>query len=272
MPLTIKLGESAWEAVALVRNLIEDAASPFVVSDAALQVYAESVTDEFSLHIPLDYVVGNAYAATSPLLTTRGVQRYVCTSGAGFSVHPHRITDVLYAANLGYSAGSEIAYLALLPFSPVNRFLVTPNLLDSPSERVLRDEYLNELSHYGQGYYSVVRDPATGRPALDLFPTPGVDGLPIYVRYQGGHVMTPDGLGGFTIATVPEPYKRHWAMLLYAMVLEQESERLMKAKSAKSGITELQTDPRLLDMRVNRIRADAIAGLGGMAGVVATSN
>jgi hypothetical protein len=270
MALTAKLGVSAWDAVTYVRNRTEDITAPFIVPDSAYDAYIETVTEDFSRHVPLDYVIGDPYANTSPLVTVTGQMRYVCTSGNGFVVEPSRITDVLYRAASGYNASSEMAYLAILPFSAVNRFLSTPNLLDSPSERVLRDGYLNELAHYGQGYYWTERDSTTGRMVIVLVPIPGTSGLPVFVRFQGDHQIAVSGTDRL-IPTIPETYKRVWANLLYAEVLEQESERLMREKSLKAGLVDLMTDPRLLALQCDRIRQDAYAQLGGMTGVAAVS-
>lgn len=266
MSFTVQLGASAWDAVAYVRNLIEDTAGA-VIPDGAFKAYAEDVNEDFSRHIPLDYLVGNPYLATSALATVAGQQNYVCSSANGFTATPMWITDVLYSAGSGYSAASEIAYLALLPFSPINRFLFTPSLLDSPSERILRDQYLNELSHYGTGYYSEATDPTTGLPSINLFPIPASSGTPIYVRYAAQHLISVTDPNNWKIVTIPEHLKRNWAQLLAAQILEEEGDRIAKTRTAKAGLIEIQADSRTMEAKIDRLRLDAYGALGGHTSV-----
>ena len=262
MAFTCTLSPSAtWDVVAHVRNVIEDTSTTPVIPDAALESYVEVVNEDFSTHIPLDYLVGNPATASSPMTTVQFQQRYVCNTANGFTPTPMQVTDVLYQAGTGYSAASEIAYLTLLPFSPINRFLFTPSLLDSPSERVLRDEYLSELSHYGYGYYSRARDGATGLPAIDLYPIPVVAGLPIFVRYTAQHAITKNGTA-WSINTIPEHHKRTFADLLLAQTLEEEADRLVKNRQIKAGINELVSDPKTMEARIDRLRERAYASLG----------
>lgn len=269
---SLLLGQSAWDCVPYVRNLVEDTTAPFVIPDAAIQVYAEDVLEDFSRHVPLDNLVGNPSTNTSTMNTVANQQRYVCSVANGFSAQIMGVSDVLYRAGTGYSAASEIAYLALLPFSPINRFLFTPSLLDSPTERILRDEYLSELEHYGYGYYNVVRDAATGLPALDLYPIPVIAGLAIYVRYQTLHIMSQANEDAWTVATVPEPSKRNFAKLLAAMVMEQEADRIIKVWQAKGGLVDVQSDSRSMELRVERWRQDAYNSMGGRTAVGVASH
>lgn len=264
----VLLGAASWDAVRYCRALTEDLYSPFVIPDEAYVAYHEDVLEDLSRWVPLDYQVGNPVLQTSNLLTVANQQRYVCSTGNGFTVPPARITDVLYRATNAFSAASEIAYLALLPFSPLNRFLFTPSLLDSPSERILRDEYLAELDKYGRGYYGVVRDPATGLLAIDLYPIPTVGGTPVYVRYQAQHAYTTNTLGDAVYATVPEANKRHFARLLYCMVLEQEQGRLAKATSTSAGILRGTSSPAALERKIERIRNEVYLQLGAAVPVV----
>lgn len=270
MAISILLGASAWDCVPYVRNLIEDTAGT-VVPDGAIQVYMEDVAEDFSRHLPLDCIVGNAYANTSTMNTVVGQQRYVLNSTNGFTPAPMWTTDVLYRAGTGYSAASEIAYLALLPFSPINRFLFTPSLLDSPSERILRDQYLSELEHYGNGYYKEVRDNATGLPAIDLYPIPVVGNIPIYVRYQAMHAITGTS-SPFSLTTVPENFKRAYAKLLAAMVFEEEGDRIVKARAVKAGLIDVQADSRTMEERIVRWRDEAYSMMGMHAAVGAVGN
>lgn len=272
--MQILLGPSGWDAMLYVRGLTEDTATPYLVPDSAYQAYAEDVNEDFSRHIPLDYIVGNPYDQSSPWTTQTGLQRYLCSSANGFAVSPIQVTDVLYYAGSGFSVASEIAYLTLMPFSPVNRFLFSPNLLDSPSERILRDEYLDELVHYGRGGWRQVRDPATGVMAIDLYPIPVGVGVPVYARYLGAHAITTSTVNGQTVLsvpTVPEDRKRDWAKLLYAMVLEEEGARLLRARMVKAGLVEQQVDTRTIEQRIVRIREEVTASLGGYVGVIMAS-
>lgn len=263
MAFTCTLGPSAsWDVVAYVRNVIEDTSTTPLVSDAAMQSYVEVVNEDFSTHSPLDYLLGSPATSASPMTTVLNQQRYVCSSANGFTPTPMFVTDVLYPAGSGYSAASEIAYLTLLPFSPINRFLFTPSLLDSPSERLLRDEYLAELAHYGYGYWSRARDGATGLPAVDLYPIPSVSGLPIYVRYCAQHTITVNSSTSWSVSTIPEYQKRIYGDLLLAQTLEEESDRLQKAHMIKAGINEIQGDGKTMEARIDRLRERAYSKLG----------
>jgi hypothetical protein len=258
----VMLGSSRWDACAYVRSLTEDTVTPYLVPDSAYIAYAEDVAEDFSRYVPLDVQLGNPVALTSPLQTVVYQQRYVCNVANGFSIAPTRITDVLYQATNAFSAASEISYLALLPFSPLNRFLFTPSLLDSPSERILRDQYLQELDKYGRGYWGTVRDAATGLPALDLYPIPTSAGTPIYVRYQIGHSYTTDNLGNVAYVTVPEQYKRQFARLLYCQILEQEQDRFIRGVRTQAGILSQETSPAEMNRKIMRIRNAVYQELG----------
>jgi hypothetical protein len=261
----VMLGASKFDAVNYCRNLTEDVWTPYTVPDSAYMSYHEDVAEDFSRFVPLDYQIGNPFTVTSTFVTVAQQQRYICNSGNGFLATPDRITDLLFQATNSFSAASEIAYLALLPFSPLNRFLFTPSLLDSPSERVLRDEYLSELEKYGRGYYGVVRDPASGLPAIDLYPMPMTAAIPIYVRYQARHLATIDGQGNALYATIPEAYKRQFARLLYCMVLEQEQERFARTAQVTAGILSSSSRPEQLARKITRIREKVYQELGATA-------
>jgi len=265
------LGPAAWDAVAYVRAKSEDIAVPFKIPDTSYQVYVEEVAEEFSRWLAIEDQVGDPYAVTSPLLTVKGKQRYLCSPGNGFPVAPTTITGVLYQATSVFSASSEISYLALLPFSPVNRFLFTPSLLDSPSERVMRDEYLNELDHYGKGWADVVRDRVTGLLAIDLYPIPGQDGNPIFARYTAPFVNVPSG-GNDVFVTIPDAYKYLFAKLLWATVLEQEGSRTSKVDSAAAGFIRKTSSPELLFNKALSLRAEVYNALGGAVPSVQVGN
>jgi len=269
MPYQIQLGTTEWDAVRYCRALTEDLYTPFIVPDESYGAYAEDVAQDFSRWVPLDIQVGNPVTQTSGFLTVANQQRYVCNAGNGFASPVARITDVLYQATNAFSAASEISYLALLPFSPLNRFLFTPSLLDSPSERILRDEYLSELDHYGRGFYGLARDPASGAVAIDLYPIPTTGGTPIYVRYQTIHVATASLLNDAVYSRVPEDRKRQFARLLYCLVLEQESDRYAKATSTSAGILRGTASPQALERKIERIRSSVYQELGAALPVVA---
>lgn len=268
MAYSCLLGTSqTWDAVAYSRALTEDDTTPFTVPDTRYQLYVEAIAEDFSRFVPLDYTVGNVTTQTSPWLTVANQAVYICNSSNGFTVPPMGITSVLYQATNAFSAASEISYLALLPYSPLNRFLFTPSLLDSPSERILRDEYLAELDHYGIGFYAIQRDPATGLLAIALYPTPATGGVPLFAQYRAGHVDTgtaPVLTNGSKYLTVPEDLKRVFGNLLFARVLEEEGDRLAKAASARAGMLEVRAgNPEVMEQKVQRVRNEAYAELGG---------
>lgn len=270
MPFQCQLAASQWDAVRYARALSEDLYTPFIVPDESYMAYHEDVAEDISRFLPVDYWVGNPVLAASPLVTVANQQVYVASSGNGFAVPPSRITEFLYQATNAFSAASEISYLALLPFSPLNRFLFTPSLLDSPSERILRDEYLSELDHYGRGFYAVQRDPATGLLSIAIYPIPTVSGTPLFAHYQGNHVASAGGIAlDVWYKTIPEQNKRHFGRLLYCLVVEQEMDRYAKATSTSAGILRGSASPLALQAKVERIRNEVYQQLGGALPVVA---
>lgn len=268
MAFAVKLSASAWDAVAYVRNQIEDLTVPFAVSDAAFSSYAEDVLEDFERWVPVVQQVGNVYANTSPMVTVVGQQRYLCTTANGFvdglgaPLQPTRIIQVGYRAASGYSAAQELTYLTLLPFSPID-ILGDSNtdILANPSIRYLRDKAFNELEHYGQGFAEVVQD-VSGNWALDLYPVPLTSGLPIFVRYNVAYSTTSVN-GALLIPTVPEYRKRHFAKLLLALVKEQECERLAKSTDQKIGIIQEKSSPDLIRKAGIELRESVYWELGG---------
>lgn len=246
MALTCKIGASlSFDAVAYVRSQIEDLTAPFIVPDAALQLYVEAAAEEFSKWLPLgDAIVGNFASAppTSPFQTQAFVSRYSCTPANGFTNSPITISDVLYRASGVFTAASEIAYLALMPVSPLNWFRIDKDLLNSPTSRHIRDQYLQELDHYGIGYWRTARD-SNGVMAIDLYPAPVTAGLPVFVAYTYAHGNTPDGNGNPQYLTIPEDKKRFFAKFLLAEVIEEECDRLIKSSQLKAGITQRWSTP-----------------------------
>ena len=266
MSFTCLLGASAWDASVYVRAKLEDASPGFLISDAALQAYTEAAVEDFSRLLPLEDIIGNPLTATSPMNTVKNQLRYVCSPANGFPVPPILITDVLYRAASTYSAANELAYLSILPFSPINRFLFTPNLLDSPTIRILRNEYLTEVQHYGRGFAGIVLDRATGLLALDLFPSPTVDGIPIFVRYMSAYVNT--GTAANPIyATVPEIYKTKFADLLYAEALFQEADRMAKYERSRVGFLDLQGKAAEMRLLAEYTRTRVELALGAAQGI-----
>lgn len=265
MALTCKIGASlSFDAIAYVRNKIEDLAQPFVVPDSALSLYVEMAAEEYSKWNPIgDIVVGSFAAAppSSPFQTTAYVSRYTCNSATGFTLTPTTIQDVLYRASGVFTAQSEIAYLALMPVSPLNWFRIDKDLLNSPTSRHIRDQYLQELDHYGIGYWRTARD-SSGNLAIDLFPAPVTSGLPVFVRYTAAHSNTPDGQGNPTYPTIPEIHKVQFSRFLLAQTLEQEADRLARSTVLKAGITQRWTSPAEVRAFACELRDKAEASLG----------
>lgn len=269
---TCLIGQSgSFDVIAYARAMIEDATAPYVIPDASFLVLVEKTAEEYSRYLPLDETIGDPSTATSPLMTAPNVRSYVCTPGNGFAVPPMTITDVLYRAGATYSAANELAYLSILPFSPINRFLYSPNLLDSPSERILRNEYLNELQHYGKGFYAAYRDRATGLLSIMLFPTPTGTSVPVFVRYLAAHPKT--GTTSDPIyATIPEDLKYPFGDLLYSNVMLIEADRLAKFQRARAGLLDIEGDPVAMRELAMEVRHNAIASLNGFQGVGQVSN
>jgi hypothetical protein len=180
------------------------------------------------------------------------------------------VTDVLYRASGVFTAASEIAYLALMPVSPLNWFRIDKDLLNSPSSRHIRDQYLQELDHYGIGYWGRAVDELTGLPAIDLYPPPVTAGLPIFVRYVAQHTNT-GTLANPIYTTIPEDKKRFFAQLLYAEVLEQEADRIFKNSQLKAGMTQVWRSPPDIRAYAAIIKEDVQLALGQATGVVLVS-
>src|SRR5258708_2559780 len=260
-------------AIAYARSMIEDSDSTsFIVPDASMLQLVKRAAGEFSRHLPLDDVVGNPATATSPCMTSAGVQRYICDAAHGFPVTPSRISDVLYRAAATYSAANELAYLAILPFSPVNRFLFTPNLLDSPSERILRNEYLDELQHYGRGAAGIVRDRVTGLLAVDLFPIPTGNPVPVFFRWQAPHPNSSTDPNNPVYATMPDDLAFTFGELLYAACLDMEADRLAKFQRARAGLLDIQGSAADLRELAADVRQRALTPLNAYQGVGIVSN
>jgi hypothetical protein len=275
MALTCKIGPAlTFDAVAAVRGYIEDDSAPFIVSDARMQNYVEMAAESFSKWTPLgENVVGQIGGSppTSPFQTIAGVSRYACTAAIGFTPPAVEITDVLYRASGVFTAASEIAYLALMPVSPLNWFRVDRDILMSPSSRHLRDEYLQELDHYGTGYWGRARDAATGLPAIDIYPPPTVSGIPIFVRYTSAHGNTPDGNGNPQYPTIPDNWKRHFVTQLLVEVVKEEANRLMLKSQVKAGQIQRWSSPGDMRRWADQLHEDSVNEMGGNVGVAIVS-
>ncbi len=285
MALTCKVGPSqVWDAFRFVRNKVGDLnPPPFpgpglpVIPDTALQDYVDAAAKEFSHWSPLgDIVVGNIAGTSgsppsSPLNTLAFTSRYVCTAANGFAFPVKEITDVLYRASGVFTAASEIAYLALMPVSPLNWFRIDKDLLNSPTSRHIRDQYLQELDHYGIGYWGRARDAATGLPAIDLYPPPVTAGLPIFVRYSTYYAQVPDGFGNPTYPTVPEDLTSYFGKLLLAEVMDQEAINMYRFTQMRSGIIQQWSSPGDIRMNAEAIRDEVHLVLGGMSSQVLVS-
>jgi hypothetical protein len=278
--LTCKTGASlTWDAVRFVRGKVEDPNPPLygaspTIPDSAFVDYVESAAEEFSNYSPLGEIVVGSIGAnppTSPLVTISNVSRYVLTPGVGFTFPVKEVIDVLYRASGVFTAASEIAYLALMPVSPLNWFRIDKDLLNSPTSRHIRDQYLQELDHYGIGYWSRARDPITGTQAIDIYPPPTASGLPIFVRYTSVHQNVPDGSGNPQYPTIPEDLKRHFGRFLLAEVMEQEADRLFKSQQTISGVVTRFGSASNIRMEAERLRDETRLSIDASSGIVAVS-
>jgi hypothetical protein len=263
----VQLGPARWDAVSYVRGLSGDVSTPYLIPNETYASLAEDVAEDISRFLPLDLWVGSLNLGTSPLVTVANQQVYVCNPANGFTSPPVRIAEFAYGARFDLGAGNELTYLALLPSAPFNRWLFTPYILDNPSDRVLRDLSLAELSKYTQGAYAVDRDPATGLLSVAIYPIPSSAGIPLFAHYQANHVGVPDALGNAVYATIPDANKRHFARLLYALVLESEMQRAAKATSTSAGILRGTADPKSLSAMIERIRSETYQQLGAAVAV-----
>lgn len=266
--LTCKLGAAAWDAIPFVRNMIEDATTPFLVPDTALQYYVETAAEEFSRLLPLDEVVGNPYTNVSPFNSVANQQRYVCSVANGFAVAPTRITGVLWRSTALYTnLGLEFSYLSMSIASPVAAF--ASDWLDTPTFRVLRSEYLTELERFGKGTYGIIRDRATGLLAIDLWPVPNI-ATQIFARYQAQHVDTGTGTDRIYLS-VPDDMKMHFARLLLAEVMDQEADRIAKQTHGQAGFLQMTSSPRDLRASAMDMRERVQTAMEAHAGMVITT-
>lgn len=266
-PYRILVGPSKEDIIPYVRGQIEDyTVGSFVIPDSTFQSAVTRVTRDFSRFRPLSNPVGDFFAQTSPLVTVARQHRYQCTPSTGFANEIAWITDVLYRASGGFSAASEIGYLALLPFSPANTFLFTPSLVDAPSRRILRDEYLNEIDHYGIGQAGIAID-STGTWVIDLFPVPVTDGMPVFVLYNSPHQVTVDAQGNANVLTVRPFDIQHFEGLMLAEILRLMAIRVTQQIDAKAGQTEVKASAADLRELARETLDMTHLALGGAAGV-----
>ena len=285
MALSCKIGQTlVFDAFRYCRNKVGDPNPPIIagpglpfIPDTALQDYVDVAAKEFAQYVPLgEIVVGNIAGSagsppSSPMNTVPYQSRYVCSVANGFAFPVKEVSDVLYRASGVFTAASEIAYLALMPVSPLNWFRIDKDLLNSPTSRHIRDQYLQELDHYGIGYWGRARDGATGTQAIDLYPPPVTAGLPIFVRYTTYYQQVPDGGGNPTYPTVPEDMTHHFARFLLAEVLDQEAINIYKFSQLKSGIIQQWSSPSDIRADAERIRDETRLQCGGMAGMALVS-
>lgn len=245
------------------RAMLEDDTAPYVIPDSRFIVYASAVANDFSRFVPLDDIVGTPYSQSSPLNTVAGQQRYVCTVGNGFTVSPTRIVEVK-GNQQGLNASSDTAYFFLDPYLTARGFL-GPAALDQPSQRVIRDSYLDELAQYGKTFYDVVRDRSTGKLAIDLYPIPAA-AYPVYVRYQAVHPQTGSGTD-LIYVTIPDEYTQAYSELLYAQALFEQAGRLALRGRVKSGL--IEREGTVADMRLLAIetRERVYNELGGNSAI-----
>lgn len=270
MAYTCLIGPELEDAVAYARALTGDTdPTNYQIPDASYAAITADVNRDLSRFLPLSDIVGDIYNRTSTLVTSAGVTRYICNAAGGFNEPVRSITDVLYRATGGLSGASEIGYLALLPFSPMNMFLYNPSVLDQPTGRFERDAYLNELDHYGIGKAGIIQDRATGKFAIDLFPTPGASGLPIYVRYDTNHIATAlnDGFGSVKYPTIPEQNVRDFKELLLAKAQKTLALIASQTTSAAAGQIKVASSPEGLFRLADRTETDVYLRLGVGQGV-----
>lgn len=285
MALTCKIGPLAvFDAFAFARAKVGDPNPPPFpgpglpfISDIALQSYVDVAAKEFARWTPLgDITVGNIAGSagsppTSPLNTIAYQNRYICNVGNGFAYPVKTISDVLYRASGVFTAASEIAYLALMPVSPLNWFRIDKDLLNSPTSRHIRDQYLQELDHYGIGYWCWGRDAATGTIFIELFPPPVTSGLPIFVRYTTYYSQVPDSQSNPTYPTVPEDLTLQFGRFLLAEVMDQEAINIYKFSQTRSGIVQQWSSAADIRMNAESIRDEARLALGASTGMVLAS-
>ena len=268
------VGPSAWDAVAYVRAVVEDTQPPpyQLIPDSSLVYYAESAGERFSHMAPLgDFVLGNPGMSpyTSPLETVAWQQRY--------SLNPtfmaqqglpavKEVVGLLYQIGEQILAGADLAFFLLIPSSPLGRFVLDPT---APSTRILRNDFLNELDHYGRGNWEQQTD-SQGYPAVDLFPVPQEAGLPLLIRYSGSHqaVALNDGAGGTSYPSIPEQHKRLFAKLLLIEVLEQEINRLSRTTMSAAGQVKRSSSPAEVRQQIDRLTTEVEGALGMYAPLI----
>lgn len=269
MALTCKIGPSlSFDVVAYIRNQMEDTAATPKISDEALKLYIEAAAEEFSKWEPLgEFVVGNFSAATpsSPLHTINGVTRYSLTPGNGFVYPVIEVLDVLFKPSGFFTAANEYAYASLMPISPMNWFASEGDLLSQPSNRIIRDAMLSELSHYGSGYWVSARD-ANGVKAIDIFPAPTDSVTPIFVRYTSSHINVPQ-VGGAnngdpTYPTIPENLKRYFAKFALIETLQEEAGRFARSSQLKAGVMQRWSNPAGMASYIAKLKEEIELAMG----------
>jgi len=267
-------GPNQWDAANYVRQQMEDVPG-YLISDNAISAYVQPTNEEFSRFLPLDWILGDPQGMTSPLVTVLNQQRYVCSAANGFPIPPNMVKGVSYLSTYfgTLTAQNEIALQQFLASTAAGAASLFQVVADSPTQRVIRDLGLDEIARYNRGFYQVVQDGLTGLPALDLYPVPQVSGMPIVVRYTTAHQFTYDVPSTtYTFPTIPPAKNWLWAKLLLLQVLEEEQDRLIKAKQMKAGLVEISTDARQAEQRLNRLRDEVNGSLGMHTGAGFVTN
>lgn len=266
------VGPSAFDVVAYVRSRMGDLATgqAQVISDAQYQAFVPAVAMEFSRWKPLGdfHLPGQTVAPdyTSPLNTVQYQQRYYLQGpnapAALQSMTPSimSVNEVLYRVGQQIMAGADLALFLLIPFSNIFRFTLDPA---EPSSRVIRSNFFNELDHYGIGYFEQGRD-GSGNFFVDIFPVPETTGLPILVSYRAAHTATAqdDGFGSVSYPTIEDRHAKLFGDLLYALLLENEAERLSLTQTVVGGMGRRQNRPDNMLKIAQVIRGNVELALG----------
>lgn len=253
------IGTDQYDIVAYARQRDRDASATPTVADAEYQALVRKTIEDYEKFKPLgDKIVGNigAVPITSPLNTVANQNRYYVPTIDG--VAPTEVYDVLYRVGQVTNAAFDIAALSLTPYSPWLMFI------DSqlrPTMRVIRDELFNELDHYGIGEWRTGRD-QTGL-YVDIYPVPLTAGLPILIAYRGAYpsVVQPDGIS-LAFASISNTDAAILGDLLYAALLEDHLNDLMKTGQVRAGLIDRRPAFVSLQKQIESIREDCHLALG----------
>jgi len=248
------------EVVEYVRSQLGDEAGTEFSDEVFVQAVQEVVLD-FSRHKPVDVIVGDPVLNTSPLMTVENQRLYLLDSTHGFDPPVMMVTDVLYRAAGYLSNISEYSYMSMMAMSPMSRFFATPYAIDSPTTRLLIEQYANEANKWGIGYWQ--KQNTVDGLAIEVLPIPQSGGLPIFIRYWAAH--TPTAVNDSDhYYTVPQVHERDFALLLQAAVLERAGMRaLRRGTLLKTGLNSRTILAREILDEVTWLRTRAYTSLGG---------